>query len=126
MALIWAAAAVLVLLTFGGGAAQTPENEPAPENDAASSVGGVLEPGGTIKPGTTGSYDAEGYRMEVDEQGVPRFFPKSDYSAEAFAATGACGDGWDHQFTSPGVVGMVDVLALDAAGNIYVGGQFNP
>lgn len=94
-----------------------------PPNDLAS----LLQPDGRLKvpPGTSGSFDAAGWQMAMDEQGEPHFYPPPAPSAPQ-----ADNNFWSRDFLL-GVeeinfesVSVVYALAVDGP-NIYVGGIFN-
>ncbi len=77
----------------------------------------ALNPDGTLKRGVQGSFKVDGYQMRTGANGEPIFLPQTQNTA-----TGT----WDTQFglPGPGVAGVVNALAFDGQGNVYVGGIF--
>ncbi len=77
----------------------------------------ALNPDGTLKRGVQGSFKVDGYQMRTGANGEPIFLPQTQNTA-----TGT----WDTQFglPGPGVAGVVNALAFDGQGNVYVGGVF--
>jgi len=91
----------------------------AAEQMKIAPIAALLNPDGTIKPGLNGSFDPNGYRMELTATGAPRFMPMQ----------GGCGPSdWDPQFTMPlSVAGGMNeqINGLAVIGNsLYVGGGF--
>ncbi len=88
-----------------------------PASGGQNGLASALNPDGTLRPGMNGSFDVDGYRMELGPNGEPRFV--------SLAAPG-CGNGdWDSQFKlATGTNGIVDAMAV-IGNSIYVGGFFN-
>ncbi|WP_201987257.1 FG-GAP-like repeat-containing protein [Hymenobacter rubidus] len=101
-------AGLVLLLTLWTGQAQA-------QSSQASSIGQVLNPDGTLRAGAKGSFSAAGYRMT----------PDSSTGAPVFRPTGTGDDHWQDGFTVPGTSGYVLAMAVDANGNVYVGGSFS-
>jgi hypothetical protein len=81
----------------------------------ALALGGVLNPDGTLKVDASGSFAANGYRMEYTATGAPRFVAQAN-----------CGvNDWDSRFGLPnGTNGSVYALAV-VGNDIYLGGSFD-
>jgi N-acetylneuraminic acid mutarotase len=76
----------------------------------------ALNPDGTLKRGAQGSFKVEGYTMRTGKNGEPIFEPQTQHTASGT---------WDTQFGLPnGVSGIVEAVAADGQGNVYVGGSF--
>jgi hypothetical protein len=76
----------------------------------------ALNPDGTLKRGVQGSFKVEGYTMRTGKNGEPIFEPQTQHTASGT---------WDTQFGLPnGVSGIVNAVAADGQGNVYVGGSF--
>ena len=76
----------------------------------------ALNPDGTLKRGVQGSFKVEGYTMRTGKNGEPIFEPQTQHTASGT---------WDTQFGLPnGVSGIVEAVAADGQGNVYVGGSF--
>jgi peptidase C25-like protein len=69
-----------------------------------------------LSAGVTGSYSANGYRMELGADKEPRFVPTS--------AQSGCVDNWDSQFIVSGPNSTVAAIAVDGNNNLYIGGSF--
>jgi hypothetical protein len=96
-----------------------------------SSIQSVLNSDGTIKTDRAGNFNPKGFQMTTDADGKPRFAlaEKSDSSFEderktALPSASVCSDNWDGRFFYSAVVGAVNAVAVDANGNIYIGGSF--
>ena len=94
---------------------------------ATGGLSALLAPDGSLEfaPGMTGSYSVDGWRMLLDEQEAPRFFPPA-----------APADSMDDPFWSRsfmlGVENLVDesasnvfALAVMDGGKVFVGGDFS-
>ena len=90
--------------------------------NAATPLSAILNIDGTIKKGSVGSFDPKGFQMSYGPNGEPRFLPVD--GANDQRPDGGCSDGWDGRFGLPGTNGPVYASAVDAAGNLYVGGDF--
>ena len=97
-----------------------PADQPVGDLSALLTPDGALE----LPPGATGSYSVDGWRMALDEQGAPRFFPPAapaDHPDDPF---------WSRSFML-GVENMenlsasnVFALAVMDGGKVFVGGDF--
>ena len=104
------------------------------------SLGNVLDADGRIKKGVVGGFDTAGFEMELDERGAPRFVPSPENqrkqginpSAASPSVTGVeCNVSYDPRFYNSGAkddsfydFAVIAAIAVDASGNIYVGGRF--
>ncbi len=90
---------------------------PAPST-AQRPLAELLRPDGTLdlNSGYRGSLDPAGWHL-AEDGAAPRFVP---------ATAPVAGDEyWADGFNVPGIIGGVDALATDDAGNLYAGGWFN-
>lgn len=74
-----------------------------------------------------GGFPARGFEMKLAADGAPRFVRSGggDDSQSPFAPQGSCGDGWDDRFSAANSANArVLAVVSDAAGNIYIGGEF--
>ena len=90
--------------------------------NAATPLSAILNIDGTIKKGSVGSFDPKGFQMSYAPNGEPRFLPVDGSNDQR--PDGGCSDGWDDRFALPGTNSSVFASAVDAAGNLYVGGGF--
>ena len=105
--------AALITVSLHGSPTSARKQPPKTQAQGANSVANVLNEDGSLKPGLNGSFDTNGFRMELSPSGAPLFVPAQSCT------------GWDTQFGLPnGTNGQVNALA--ASGNsIYVGGNFS-
>jgi len=87
-------------------------------------VSSVLNPDGSVKRGSLGSYDTKGFRMVTGKDESPHFVADNGVQ-NSTSLTTDCSDGWDDRFGTNGPDGYVDAIAVDADGNVYIGGGFS-
>lgn len=84
----------------------------------------ILDANGSIKRGVSGSFDPKGFRMITGPDGAPRFVAEGEQ--DKFSPATDCGDRWDDRFWTNGVGGgVVNAVAADGSGNVYIGGTFS-
>ncbi len=79
------------------------------------SIEKILDKDGTIKTDAPGSYDVKGYTMTCDENNKPVFKKDNGINKTTAYTWGSLGTGTN---------ATVYALAVDASGNVYVGGVF--
>ncbi len=89
------------------------------QTPAQPSVREILNPDGTVRLDREGGYSVEGYEIQMDENGQPRFVPKGEAQTQSTSGT------WNSVGTGSGngVSGTVYALAV-YNGELYVGGFF--
>ena len=87
-------------------------------NAQQESVEKILDLNGFIKPGSTGSYNVDGFKMNLDKNGAPIFEKlKSIKKTTTFTWNSVTGSGIN------GVNGTVNAIAINGS-DVYVGGTF--
>ncbi len=82
------------------------------------SVGKILDTNGFIKAGSTGSYNVDGFNMNLDKNGAPIFEKRNSINKiTTFTWNSVTGSGIN------GVNGTVNVIAINGS-DVYVGGSF--
>lgn len=103
-----------------------------PQQEAQAPLSTILKADGSLdlNKGFSGSLSTKGYKMITAADGSPRFVSAGDSAGTApVPASSSPSENsdlyWDDQFSFAGTDGDVYAVAVDAAGNIYIGGSFN-
>ena len=82
----------------------------------------VLNAGGTIRKTSVGRYDAASFGLSNGRSLDPRYAAVNTW--DQGRPSSGCNDGWYDGAPVNGVSGEVRAVAVDGAGNLYVGGYF--
>lgn len=98
----------------------------------------VLDRNGKVRQGVVGGFNATGFDMRLGRDGAPHFVPtgahrarKQELSPEGGGAQ-MCRVDWDSRFYNSGAYdesfyhyASIAAIAVDASGNIFIGGRFS-